>query len=936
MTWQYRPITDGVTTYRIMDRVTVSRGRFFARTDSWEWATSADLVTWYINPEPLWQTSTYCQASDGTKWYYWIDGNRLAVSTDGIIGASVTITTPVTSPGRLAALYILGSGRMVGYSVAPDYGVWTSDDNGANWTLRATPTGSATGGVRFAEWPDGTITAVLNSDWGMISADGGSTWTSVRPLSGYGLNSLIYTGAQFVAPFYYAQGIAYSDGGSYYVNTANGSVVHRMDASGDTLYEAARVDNVMRVRTHTGTLNGSTVLADFDTTGLHADSYVVDLWVTPGKLVLLSERAGYSEGPRFAEYPLVAPQDLAALDWPITVEAPEYAVLPWDVQVGASSATASLSWPIAVAAASSYALPWPIAALDAAVVADLNGAGTWAAAPAGAWSARVTLDGVDVSDRIVGEVVVRMGANEATAAELSLRPVAALQPLSLIGRRVQIAFAPQSGINAQWVFSGAVDVPAVDVVTGVVTLACTDAAQEAWRAMPRETIAAMVGGRWHAAVSGEPEDGFDYLEERLQSVGASWARDVQGTLRILPWDDTSKTYTILPADVIDSSIAVDLPSRDRLVTRITVRMQYRYPLLRVRYARCRFAADIHLYKPYISATLNYPGATWLTTAMVEGATNSVTGWTLRALDLEHPPARTWSAGVTSGAGFYTISPAVAGDLVLGFTASYAARWRQAVTEDYTIEVVCPALESMVGQPVAEEQGATLESVLDQPGWESDVTMAPLPMDLTLPVSFGDSLQQWASDGATGADRDAAILTLLDRAWVRLWGASRSGRVRFAVPCRPDIWLDAHIHVEAGAVRAAGKCVEITHRLDTASGECVSEFGVAVGLPGNTPASVPTWTIPAPPASDYTPAINAYSFRCGTYVGGKWDSPPFDPDTMIGFSTNLNGVEDPAFEYYPHQLRIKAPDIAAEERDPQTRTSTSTILVDVPTDLLEIV
>ena len=58
--------------------------------------------------------------------------------------------------------------------------------------------------------------------------------------------------------------------------------------------------------------------------------------------------------------------------------------------------------------------------------------------------------------------------------------------------------------------------------------------------------------------------------------------------------------------------------------------------------------------------------------------------------------------------------------------------------------------------------------------------------------------------------------------------------------------------------------------------------------------------------------------------------------MVGFSTNVQGAEDPALEYYPHQLSIKAPDIAAEERDPQTRPATARIDVSVPTDLLEII
>lgn len=178
--------------------------------------------------------------------------------------------------------------------------------------------------------------------------------------------------------------------------------------------------------------------------------------------------------------------------------------------------------------------------------------------------------------------------------------------------------------------------------------------------------------------------------------------------------------------------------------------------------------------------------------------------------------------------------------------------------------------------------------------------------------------------------------MLDRAWVRLWSASRSGRVRFALPLRPDVWLDTRVTLEHARLRAAGKVTEISHTMDLASGSAISEIVLAVGMPGSLPAALPDWDLPAPPVDSYVPPLSAYSTEAGTFVGGDVSSPPWDATTMVGFSTNLNGVEVEGLNYYPHQLSLRAPELAAEDRDPRVLTTAARIEVVVPTDLLEII
>lgn len=613
----------------------------------------------------------------------------------------------------------------------------------------------------------------------------------------------------------------------------------------------------------------------------------------------------------------------------------ETIALPLSVAVLDSSVVISLPLAVVVSSPAVVALPIAVSVVDAAALGGLDGAGGWAAAPDGRWRPVVMLGGDDISGLLLGQITITHADDAAAVAAFTFVPSVALQPLSLIGQRVRIAFARADGSSEQTMFTGVVDVPAIDLQTGAISCTCHDQAQEVWARTPREVIDALVGGRYSAAVTGgELDDNFDYLRERIQSVGASWALDVLQRPRVLPWDGAGRSITVRTADVLDGSLAVELPSREQLRSRITVRLQYQYAKLRYRGVRAQYAQDIHLFKPSITGTVNYPGALWMTSSMVRSACESAPGWEMVGEPyIEHPPARAWQIGTTISSGFYAISPAVAPTLALGFRCDFYARWQQRITEDYTVAVVWPAIEAQLGAAVGEEIGASLIAEFDQAGWESDATMEPR---IPAAIGVGDAAVEWRPAGFDELARDEALRTLLDRAWVRMWSASRSGRVTFELPLRPDLWLDTRITLEHARLRAAGKITAVEHAMSPETGAAITNVVLAVGMPGATAAALPAWSLPSAPVDAYTPPLSAFSFEIGTYVGGTAGAAAFDPETMVGFCTNLNGVEDPGLNYYPHELSIGAPDIAAEDRDPRTLASFTEIAVDVPTDLLEII
>lgn len=814
------------------------------------------------------RSRTYRSTNGGATW-------SLAISAATSTGTSMY---PAAADGALCA---------VGHATN---GVYFSGDSGATWALRTTTTGASP--IRLAV--QGSVTLGTNATTAALarSTDGGASLQDAPPIAAPGV------------PIAGHHRIPWPAGGSLWILTARPFADLPEGPSIAPHYSENNGDSWSPI-TVPGPVHGVTVTADgplIITTGAE--------WLVPGV------EAQQASTPWPVE---IVPALVATTDWPVTVTA-------------APELRASTPWRVVVAAAQQATTAWPVQVLDAAMLGGLDGAGSWAAAPDGRWEAVVWLGDDNISARILGTVSVQIEADAARTAEFSFLPSAPIQPLGLIGQRVRLAFAQAGGLNAQTIFRGVVETPTIDLQTGVITCACHDQAQEVWANTPRATIDALVGGRWHVAVSGEPEDNFEYLRERIQSVGASWALDANQAPRILPWASPARTVTVRQGDVIDGSLAVDLPSREQLRTRINVRMQYRYPVHRGRGISAQWAQPLSFFAPRITETVTKQAYIMPDVGMVESAAGNPPGWERVSLAIENPPSGTWNVGTELQPAIYNISQLVAPSLAIGFSGTYRTRWQQTVTEDYSIAVVWDSLETQIAQPVAEEIGATLESSFDTPDWGSDPSVEP---QINV-FGVGDVSQPYYAEGAAPADRDEVLRTLLDRAWVRLWSASRTGRVRFALPCRPDLWLDTGCLLEGGRVRASGVIVALEHVLDVDAGQATTDIAVAVGMPGATPAALPAWSLPASPYVPALPSLDQLSATIGTYVGGLASSPPFDAETMIGLVTNEDGAEVPGRNYYPVGLSIRWPDLTSADRDPRELSAAAAISVTVPTDTLEIV
>ena len=644
----------------------------------------------------------------------------------------------------------------------------------------------------------------------------------------------------------------------------------------------------------------------------------------------------------------------AAQDGSYTVDYP--------VTITISNGAVDVDYPVRIhlGEASDVEYPVRITLFDDATQGGLNGAGGWAAAPDGRWQATVLVGGVDRSSELLGAVIVRREHNAATIAEFDLRPAAPMAPLALIGKPVRIAFAQRGPnnevLNAQLMFQGVVEQPEYVPASRSLHLVCTDQFQEAVRNTPRAWIDANIGGRFSAEVSGEPADNLDYALERLASVPKSMALNVMGSLTVIPWRDTSAVLRVTGADGLDGTPAVRLPSRSELVSRKVITAEYSYQVARNRGIVSQWQRPARW---FINGPDNsgFP-VDWLTVDMVEGALGSMDGWDLTSLSITHPVPGDYPQGIGVDAGVYTIKAEVAPDLAIGWNAKLATRWQQSRTEVYTLTVVAPNVEAMLGQPVSRETGVSVTAPDLPEAWAADATVTPrfaaalgaVDPDAIYAALIGDTnhVHEPEQDGETAWQKfTAAALAMIDRAKVELWAASRTGRIQFRLPCRPDIWLDRRIEVDVPGFHAEGDVVGVTHTLDSAAGTAITELTLAMGLPGNVGPAAPAWALPDRPDPDavLTPGggagIGGVAARHTYYVGGLGSSPEFDEATMIGFATNSTrnnlapDAEKNALNWYPLQLTIEAPEVPASDRDPLDIPVAQDYPWNVPTDLLEI-
>lgn len=527
---------------------------------------------------------------------------------------------------------------------------------------------------------------------------------------------------------------------------------------------------------------------------------------------------------------------------------------------------------------------------------------------AGIWSAIVTIDGVDQSARVVGDIRVEIEEGAARIAELTIRPAAGttFAIADWVGKAVTIDVADVasgSPASVQRLFTGLIDTPTLDLDLKILDLACTDNLQAHIDQIGAAAIDALTPDAYHSPVVFDAAaTGWVRLQDRLSTWPATVELNASGTARLTPWGAAgSAAMTFTESHLLDGSLSVSLASRHQMVNSIKIDFTYRFP--RVKAEEYGIAYD---YVALTNFAQHVMDGNWFLRRDAAEAAIRAAGGTIQSIT--YTPLPHYAIGT-----FYP-TPDIDIQLCMGFSASVSFDYAQQIVEQHTITVETDGSIAAIGT-LEETLSGALEGVYPPIQsaehaillYANDVSGIP-PLDTATPVAGYTT----AADVTLTADTDraaanGAMETLIQVAKTRIWSAHRRNRLTASVPLNPALDVDQTVDVFTTNVSAHGKVARVSHVLSPDSGQAVSEFSLAICSVAGTGVSHPE-TPTAPPAAS---------------------SPGSSPLTLTPSADfNFGPTED-------HKITVTFPGVADIERDLATIAIATSFDATIPEDLLQI-
>jgi hypothetical protein len=549
------------------------------------------------------------------------------------------------------------------------------------------------------------------------------------------------------------------------------------------------------------------------------------------------------------------------------------------------------------------------------------------------WRARVMLDGVDVSDLLIGNIRVEEERGAASLADCAiLLDPGPVNPLSYTGKPLTIHYVEwRAGAWVEYLlFSGWVIRPSFEPVDRTVAFECSDRIQDAVEALSVAQVDALAGGYWSEDLFEAPEgrSRWDYLQERLSTRAASLNRTAAGALVVTPWAATAPAFVFGEGVTMDRSLGwspVDLSDR---VNVVELEALQRFPRLRERHQPFAWEhpaveglSDIDGFCFWHTQTTELPDIPMIEEGSEGAGYQAILNANWRRLPLTELGGQ--NAGSYCDPQFAWVNNYP--DLLLGGEWTSARRWVQPVTELYRIRVEAPQSVADAGEVIRRDRVAVDSSDNDRADtWGEEAWTAPAA-DATQ-----DALGDWVVDLREAARWQQALTCAVAIQRVQILAAHRGNRLSWQVPTSDAMGVTlAHtLRVEDQGVICEAPVWMLVHELSIDEQTALTTVVQGVSQGGGTindPITVP----PAPPS---TPAGEVpLLIQLPTQLGGQAESPPYD-DELLGFSGNYPTILEP----YPRRFDVPIAEIPADHQDEYEAEATVTYRVAVPNDLLEFV
>jgi len=473
-----------------------------------------------------------------------------------------------------------------------------------------------------------------------------------------------------------------------------------------------------------------------------------------------------------------------------------------------------------------------------------------ASGSAGIWTTIVTIAGVDVTARIVGDIRIDAEEDSARVADLTIAPApTGFTVAAWVGKPITIDIAAMhtgSPTSVERLFTGIIDTPVLDLAGRRIGLRCTDDLQGVVEAMDAAAIdAAIPDGYYSPAIFDPAARGWSRAQDRLSTVPASLDLTPAGALRLTAWEPSfAPDLAFTAAHLLDGSLSVSIAGAHDLTNSIAIDFGYRFPRVKAETYAVGYSYVSAGTISDFSAALSW----FLQRSAVESAIKSA-GAKIVAISYTPLPS--------SGIGSWIPGPYDA-ELCMGFTATVTFDYGQTIEERHAITVYAPNSIAAVGARSARLSGA-LEGVYP-PIVAAETSMllygnaiSSIPPQDTAAGVIGQTVaaEVTLTPDSDRAAADAAMETLIAIAKTKIWASHRHNTVAASVALNPSIDVDKTISIAAPGITAQGKCRSLTHRLSPETGQATTDFAIALcSVAGTgvghdeTPTAAPAGSTPA--------------------------------------------------------------------------------------------
>ena len=462
-----------------------------------------------------------------------------------------------------------------------------------------------------------------------------------------------------------------------------------------------------------------------------------------------------------------------------------------------------------------------------------------AAFPATVFRVSVIINSSDVTDTVVGDVVIEAEEGSARVADVTIKP-AALSPVYIpawIGKPVSISINFYTGDTVSGsavLFTGIVDLPSVDLDARVINLRCTDNLQGIVGAISVEDLDTLIEGFYSSAVFDAGASRWGYANDRLSTIPASLDISPIGELRLTEWAAKEEADLVFGATaILDGSLSVDIAERASMVNRIDLEFSYRFPRMKSEGHACIYDALFGIpygWGGYVNENLAVPTRELVKSA-IEASGGSIESITYTAL----PTSAVIIMG-TGGvpAGVWIPNPATDPLLCTGWDAVVSFNYAQDIEETHAITVKTPKSILEIGEIRESMTGALEGQYADTSAAETSVTLfkndiTGIPPADTAPVVVGmtNSVDVTLSPDSDRTAAEAALETLIAVAKTRIASAHRNNRVSAEIPLSGDLDLDKTVAITTPRILAKGKVQRLVHTINSDAGRAISRFDLAI-------------------------------------------------------------------------------------------------------------